>query len=416
MFKLSENYEVDRRILKCDYIRFSPAEISTINTANSQIYINIPREDSVISLLNSYLELNFDVLQAPSKNKYVDASDIRLVNLGPIVLFSNYKLTTSSGKLLEESSHSHIVSLMYKLLTSSRDSDDLSIGFDRSRGRRKNELTNNKTIKGKYHIRICLKDIFGFAEHQEKGTYGLGYKLTLTRNTDNAVLNKDNAVANGRVKINSLDWYVPHYSPNLEEYNKLMTQIKKNSPTLLHYPERSVFMKEVNTQNLWTFELGTQEGINVPIWIFVVFQQNDRQNDQNLNNDTFYRPLVTSAQCIVGTEKYPDSGILLNYNDDNYSQGYGQIKQAFKALTKDDLLQPYISDADFRLSNNGDNIGYNIYVFDIRYQKKFESSQPIKVEFKFDGVIPAGIYGYALVLTNKLISISSDGQRMFDLN
>ena len=335
--------------------------------------------------------------------------------MGPIALFSNYKLTTSSGKHLEEISHAHIVSLIYKLLTSSRDSDDLSIGFDRNRGRRKNEISNNKTIKGKCHIRIYLKDVFGFAEHQEKGTYGLGYKLTLTRNSDNAVLNKDNAVANGRVKINSLDWYVPHYSPNLEEYNKLMNQIKKNTPTQLNYVERSVFMKEVNTQNLWSFELGTQEGINVPIWIFVAFQQNDRQNDQNLNNDTFYRPLVTSAQCIIGTENYPDSGILLNYNDDNYSQGFGQIKEAFKALTKDNLLQPYISDDDFRSSNNGDNIGYNIYVFDIRYQKNFESSQPIKFEFKFDGVVPAGIYGYALVLTNKLISISSDGQRMFDL-
>ena len=416
MFKLSENYEVDRRILKCDYIIYSPAEISTINTANSQIYINIPREDSVISLLNSYNELNFDVLHAADNNRYVDANDIRLVNLGPIALFSNYKLTTASGKHLEEISHAHIVSLMYKLLTSSKDSDDSSIGFDRDRGRRKRELTNNKNIKGKYHIRIYLKDIFGFAEHQEKGTYGLGYKLTLTRNTNNAVLNKDNAVVNGRVKINSLDWYVPHYTSNLEEYTKLMTQLKKDSPTLLHYVEKAVFMKEVNTQNLWTFELGTQEGINVPIWIFVAFQQNDRQNDQNLNNDTFYRPLVTSAQCIIGTEKYPDTSILLNYNDDDYSQGYGQIKEAFKALTKDNLLQPYISDADFRSSNDGNNIGYNIYVFDIRYQKDFQSSQPIKVEFKFDGAVPAGIYGYALVLTNKLISISSDGQRMFDLS
>ena len=197
MFKLNENYEVDRRILNCDYIRYSPAEISTINTANSQIYINIPREVSVISLLNSYLELKFDVLNAANNNRYVDANDIRLVNLGPIALFSNYKLTTSSGKQLEEISHAHIVSLMYKLLTSSRDSDDLSIGFDRNRGRRKNELSSNKNIKGKYHIRFYLKDIFGFAEHQEKGTYGLGYKLTLTRNTDNAVLNKHNAAVVG---------------------------------------------------------------------------------------------------------------------------------------------------------------------------------------------------------------------------
>ena len=276
MFKLNENYEIDRRILKYDYIRYSPAAISTINIANSQVYINIPREDSVISLLNSYIELSFEVLQAATDNRYVEANDIRIFNLGPIAFISNYKLTTSSGKHLEEISHAHIVSLMYKLLISSKDSDDLSIGFDGNRGRRKNVLSKNKNIKGKYHIRIYLKDNFGFAEHQEKGTYGLGYKLTLTRNTDSTVLNKDNAVANGRVKINSLDWYVPHYSVDLEKYTKLMTQIKKNTPTLLHYPERPVFIKEVITQNLWTFELGTQEGINVPIWIFVAFQQNEK--------------------------------------------------------------------------------------------------------------------------------------------
>ena len=154
-------------------------------------------------------------------------------------------------------------------------------------------------------------------------------------------------------------------------------------------------MKEVNTQNLRNFELGTQEGVNVPLWIIVSFQQSDRQHDQYLNNDTYYRPPVKSAQGIIGTEKYPDSAILLNYNDDNYSQGYGLIKEAIKALTKDDILQPYISENDFISSNDGDNIGYNLNVFDIRYQKIFESVQSNKVEFKFDGVVPAGIYEFA---------------------
>ena len=75
-----------------------------------------------------------------------------------------------------------------------------------------------------------------------------------------------------------------------------------------------------------TFELGTQEGVNIPTWIFVGFQQNDRQHDQNLNNDTFVRLPVISAQVVIGTERYPDSSILLNYEDDDYSQGYGQIE------------------------------------------------------------------------------------------
>ena len=82
-----------------------------------------------------------------------------------------------------------------------------------------------------------------------------------------------------------------------------MDQIYKKTPTNILYPERSVFMKEVNTQKFWTFDLGTQEGVNVPIWVYVAFQQHDRQYDQNLNNDTFYRMPVTSAQCVIGTEK-----------------------------------------------------------------------------------------------------------------
>ena len=119
MLKLNENYEVDRRILKCDYIRHSSAETSTITTPNSQIYINRPREDSVISFLISYLDLNFEVIKTADNSRYANGNDIRLVNLGPIALFSNFKLTTSSGKHLEDINLSHTVSLMYELITSS---------------------------------------------------------------------------------------------------------------------------------------------------------------------------------------------------------------------------------------------------------------------------------------------------------
>ena len=167
MFKLNENYEVDRRILKCVFFRYSPAETSTIHTPNSQIYINIPREHSVISLLNSYLDLNFEVIKKADNSRYGNDNDIKLVNLAPIALFSNFKLTTSSGKHLEDISHAHLVSLMYKLITSSKGSDDLSIGFDRCSERRKDNMTNDKNVKGKFHLRNMLKDVFGFAEHQE---------------------------------------------------------------------------------------------------------------------------------------------------------------------------------------------------------------------------------------------------------
>ena len=367
-------------------------------------------------MLNINLDLSFEVIKRADNSRFANENDLRLVNLGPVALFSNLKLTTNSGKHLEIISHSHLVSLMYKLMTSSKDSNDLSIGFDHSRNRRRDELALNKNIKGKYHVKIMLKDVFGFAEHREKATYGLGYQLTLTRNKDDAVIDKAGGIADARIRIDHIHWYVSHYTPSIQQQSTLSKQILSKTPTELRYVERSVFMKEVIKQNLWNFELGSHEIMNVPIWIIIGFQQRHRQDSKNLNNDIFCRLPVVSAHCIIGTEKYPDAGIILNYDDDDYSQGYHQIKEASKALTKDEILQPYISDDNFRTSNAAANdVGYNLYVLDIRYQKNFKNSQPIKVEFKFEGVVPSDINGYALVSTNKLVSVSSDGQRHFDL-
>ena len=135
MFKLSEKYDVIRNILKCDYIRFSPSVISTIKTPNSYIFNNIPKGDCVGSLKGNLLKSNFDVLHAATNNRFIDGDDIRLVNEGPIALFSNYKLKSRSGKHIEEFNHAHIACLLYKLITSARNTDDLSIGFDRDRER-----------------------------------------------------------------------------------------------------------------------------------------------------------------------------------------------------------------------------------------------------------------------------------------
>ena len=84
MFKLNEKIELNRNFLEFDYNRYPPSEKSTTNTANSETYINKPREHSVISLLNSYIDLSFDVLHAASNDRYVYNDDIRLVDLGSI--------------------------------------------------------------------------------------------------------------------------------------------------------------------------------------------------------------------------------------------------------------------------------------------------------------------------------------------
>ena len=123
------------------------------------------------------------------------------------------------------------------MITSAKDTKGLSIGFDRNRDRRKQESTNNKNIIGIYHLRIILRDVFGFAEHQEKANYGLGYKLTLTRNKDEVVIDKAVGTADVRMKIDHIHWYVRHYTPSFQQQSFLSNEIYKKIPKELRYNE-----------------------------------------------------------------------------------------------------------------------------------------------------------------------------------
>ena len=76
-----------------------------------------------------------------------------------------------------------------------------------------------------------------------------------------------NAANFGKTEINSIEGYVPHYPPSTPQQAMLSKQISCKVPTGLQYVERSVFMNEVDPQKFSTFELGTGEGISIPVWI-----------------------------------------------------------------------------------------------------------------------------------------------------
>ena len=110
-------------------------------------------------------------------------------------------------------------------------------------------------------------------------------------------------------------------------------------------------MKDVNTQNLWTCEVVCQESNNMPAWILVRFQLGNRLESNKRNDGTLSRPAVTNGQCTFGTQQDPDASIIKNFDDDNCSDGHVQLKESFKALRKNDIVQPQNSDHDFRFSN-----------------------------------------------------------------
>ena len=69
--------------------------MATINNINSNFSISLPREIAYICIQNSYITIEFEVLKQDD-TKYADGDQIALVNFGPVALFSEAKLTTTS--------------------------------------------------------------------------------------------------------------------------------------------------------------------------------------------------------------------------------------------------------------------------------------------------------------------------------
>ena len=304
----------------------------------------------------------------------------------------------------------HKICLKYKLLTSQQQTSQLMYGFEESVTIRRQELTNYKTEKGTFFVRKKLKDLFGFAD-QEKKPYGLGYTLTLKRNSSIDAIIRCNGVDVAKVVVKDISWYIPDYVPNLVNQQFVMDQLLNKDPTELSYIERTVFRNYVNTNNNWTFDLGNSGGSyreSTPTFIIVGFEARNKIHSQTHDKATFDRLPISNALCKIGSEKNPEDGIECDYDHDKYDQAYSEIENFYQLKSETNLLNPFIDLHKFR--------SYNFYKFDLSKQKDHIASQPIRLEFEFSAAFAVANYiAYALILTPKLISISSDGQRHFDL-
>ena len=78
-----------------------------------------------------------------ANTQYAKINANSLVNLGPIALFSEAKLTFSDNRL-EKAKNLHTASLKHKVLSSSPATTDLLYGSEKNYDRRGDEITNNK--------------------------------------------------------------------------------------------------------------------------------------------------------------------------------------------------------------------------------------------------------------------------------
>ena len=257
-----------------------------------------------------------------------------------------------------------------------------------------------------------MSDLFGFVNDLEKIIYGLGFKLILKRNNKDRALFRVNdgadAVGNdGNIDIRDISWCVPSIDPSNDNRNFVRKSLSKKNNVDFSYHERRTVYKNVSNATNFLFDLGMESGMERPQYIIVGFENNS-VNEQTHDASTFDIMKVTECYCKIGSEFYPEDRININYDAKNYNEAFkGTVSFNKDYIGLPNTITQYKKHRTFK--NN-----YRIYVFDNRYQSDHIGLQPIQLNFKFSAAV-ADVKCHALVLTRKVISVNSDGNKMVDI-
>ena len=126
---MDTTYGYNNDIHKNKIIKYKPNNLATMNTVNTDINIILNREENHLNLRESYLEIEFVVLD-DAGGVFANNANIRLVNYSMIALFSSVKLETSGAGTIGYIDHCHPNLLMYNLIISTV--DEYESGFVRT--------------------------------------------------------------------------------------------------------------------------------------------------------------------------------------------------------------------------------------------------------------------------------------------
>ena len=175
-FNLNTTFGYNNDIQKSKIIKYKPNNLATMNTVNTNINIILNREENHLNLRDSYLEIEFVVLD-DAGGVFANDANISSVNYGLTALFSSVKLETIGGRTIEYVDQCHPNLWMYKFITST--DDEYESGFVRNQGNRDRQLKGDHIAaeRGHMYMMIKMSDLFGFVNDLEKIIYGLGFKL-----------------------------------------------------------------------------------------------------------------------------------------------------------------------------------------------------------------------------------------------
>ena len=371
-FQLLDNEPFDNSIIKRDFLKIYHQQGAQLNQSDQNVEFIFGENNNYHQVGNSYLEFDITVRREDNAN-FTNNSAIRLTNNAFAYCFKEARLSITSGSDLEHNKYCGQVSTIMRVLFS-KDGDLLS-QFDNINEDNGNADFNSTSLKkmlidnhdiagqevnkGKIKGQLALENIFGFCISFKKITKNLGFHI-IFRTADLQDIIYTSIADNINVTINSLYLFVPTLTPSTETQLMFNESIQNNYRIFFDdwFTERRV-VSDIITQ----IDIGSAQQVNSPKYLIACHQTAARLNapDKGINISRFDNLNVRKYFVEIDSVRYPRDGVLTNYNENDYTDQYKDLKLFYEEYVGEELLNPFVSYPDMKTK-------YAIQVIDLRFQ------------------------------------------------
>ena len=402
---------IDESYEKLDYQEYAPHTGTDLNNVHGDIRIVIQNQDQFLLPSKSNLYIEGKLLKKDGTN-YAKEDDINLIHNGLMYLFDRvaYKL---SGREIEGYSHPGVSSTLKGLITYEETyAEGEQFLWNITNKRRKNYIFNKTANLGGFSAIIPLTHIFGFCENYEKVMYGVEHELVLRRNhNNNAIIKSDEKVNNedkvpdGDIVINKLVWRMPHARLSDEVKVTLYGQIQNKIEIPIAFLNRQCerFTLARGMRNI-DWKLNIAAGSEKPRYIVVGLQKN-KENKQTRTMATFDNENLTNLYVQLNSERYPEENLDLDFRNNIYVKAYNMLTNYFNNVLGKRGLTIGIGDYETH---------FPLFLFDVSKQSERLKNTSIDICIKGDFSTPldADTEMFALILSDRLLRLTSDGNKM----
>ena len=418
----------DDSIDKYEDIEYEPVAGTNLNSFGADIRLTIETQDIFTHPSESFLIIEGQ-LKKHDDTPYDAANLITLTNNGIMHLFKRIRYDLS-GQEIENIMNVGQATTMLGLLKYPDDFSkskglnqlrykDTTINANNNNNGfsiRRNYIFLNAEPIGTFSFRIPLKHIFGFCEDYDKVVYGLKHNLTLTRNNDNDAIFKApnvdgggvDVVADGRVILSKISWFMPHVTPADKDKMELYKIIERKEKIPVGYRMiqcDSASIPQHSTSFSW--RLSVKSSPEVPRFIIVGFQTN-KSGNQKQNPSLFDSVNISNIYVMLNSMRYPTTDYNISFDKQRFSRAYGDTADfRSKFFNMDELVSsPNINPSDYRYL-------YPLFLFDVSKQseKLKYSTTDIQIKMHFSAGMAANSQAYAVIISDRLINFQSDGNK-----